>query len=65
MRCAGVSGTGCLLAIVLALIAPGLAKDQSERPLTNSDVVKMVNAGIPESVIVRDVEVSGTNFVTP
>ena len=64
MRCAGVTRTACLLAIVLAFIAPGLAQDQSDRPLTNSDVVKMVNAGIPESVIVRDIEVSGTNFVT-
>lgn len=64
MRCAGVTRTACLLAIALAFIAPGLAQDHSDRPLTNSDVVKMVNAGIPESVIVRDIEVSGTNFVT-
>jgi hypothetical protein len=63
MCCAGVTRTTCLLAIVLAFIAPGLAQDHSDRPLTNSDVVKMVNAGIPESVIVRDIEVSGTNFV--
>ena len=53
MRCAGVTRTTCLLAIVLAYIAPCLAQDQSERPLTNSDVVKMVNAGIPERVIER------------
>jgi hypothetical protein len=64
MRCSGVTRTARLLAIALALIAPGRAQDQSDRPLTNSDVVKMVNAGIPESVIVRDIEVSGTNFVT-
>jgi hypothetical protein len=64
MRCSVVTRTACLLAIVLAFIAPGLAQDQSDRPLTNSDVVKMVNAGIPESVIVRDIEVSGSNFVT-
>jgi hypothetical protein len=64
MRCAGVTLTICLLAVVLALVIPSLAQDQPERPLTNSDVVKMVNAGIPEAVIVRDIEVSGTNFVT-
>ncbi len=64
MRCAGVTRTTCLLAIVLAFVVPCLAQDQSDRPLTNSDIVKMVNAGIPESVIVRAIEVSGTNFVT-
>jgi hypothetical protein len=47
--CAGVTRTACLLAIVLAFIAPGLAQDHSDRPLMNSDVMKMVNAGIPEA----------------
>jgi hypothetical protein len=64
MRCAGVTRTTWLLAIVLAYIAPCLAQDQPEPALTNSDVVKMVNAGIAESVIERSIEVSGTNFVT-
>ena len=49
---------------LVALAVPGFAQNAAERPLTNADVVKMVNAGIPESVIVRDIEVSGTNFVT-
>jgi hypothetical protein len=63
MRCAGVTRTSCWLAIVRAFVAPCLAQGQSEHPLTNSDVVKMANAGIPEGVIVRAIEVSGTNFV--
>lgn len=64
MRCAGVIQITSLLAIVLASIARCPAQDQPERPLTNSDVVQMVNAGIPESVIERSIEVSGTHFVT-
>jgi len=53
-----------VLTILVLLIAPGLAQSPAERPLTNADVVKMVEAGIPESVIVRKIEVSGTSFVT-
>ena len=64
MRCAGVTRSTSLLAIALALAAQGIAQAQPERPLTNSDVVKMVNADIPASIIVRDIEVSWTNFVT-
>ena len=53
-----------VLTILVLLIAPGLAQSPAERPLTNADVVKMVEAGIPESVIVRKIQVSGTDFVT-
>ncbi len=64
MRCAGVTRTSCWLAIMVTFVAPCFAQGQPEHPLTNSDVVKMANAGIPESVIVRDIEASGTSFVT-
>lgn len=64
MRYPGVTRTTCLLAVALACAGSCFAQDQSERPLTNSDVVKMVNAGIPENVIERSIEVSGTNFLT-
>ncbi len=64
MHCAGATRTGFLLTIVLVLSFPILAQDQTERPLTNADVVKMVNAGIPEGVVMRAIEVSGTDFVT-
>jgi len=43
---------------------PALAQNQTERPLTNADIVKMANGGIPEDIIVREIEVMGTNFVT-
>ena len=64
MRCTGFRRIALVLTILLLLIAPGLSQSPAERPLTNGDVVKMVEAGIPESVIVRKIEVSGTNFVT-
>ena len=64
MRCSGIRRIILLLAMLLVVMAPCLAQSPAERPLTNADVVKMVEAGIPESVIVRKIEVSGTNFVT-
>jgi hypothetical protein len=52
------------LAAVFLLIFAGFcfAQAPAGRPLTNSDIVKMVNAGIPEGIIVREIEVSGTGF---
>jgi hypothetical protein len=44
------------------LTIPTLAQNQTAVRLTNSDVVKMVNAGIPESVIVREIQVAEPNF---
>ena len=64
MCCTSFHRISLVLTILLLLIAPGLAQSPAERPLTNTDVVKMVEAGIPESVIVRKIQVSGTNFVT-
>jgi len=64
MRCAGLTRSTYLFAILLALVLPCVAQDPAGPPLTNSDVVKMVNAGIPESVILRKIQVSETNFLT-
>jgi len=52
------------LSALLLFALPALAQNQTERPLTNADIVKMANAGIPENVIVREIEVMGKNFVT-
>ena len=57
----GLRGIPFLLIAVLVLLAPGLAQ---EHPLTNADVVKMLDAGIPESVVVRKIQVSETSFLT-
>ena len=53
-----------LLAFFLALPLPFFAQTQSEPVLTNTDVIKMMKAGLPESVIVRVVQISPTNFAT-
>jgi len=35
---------------------------QAQKPLTNADVVKMVQAGVPESAIVTSIQTSSTTF---
>ena len=55
---------GLLIAVLLALAAPSFAQSPPDAPLTNADIVKMVKAGIPESVILRKVQVSESNFAT-
>ena len=52
------------LAILLAVVTPSLAEAPANAPLTNADIVKMVKAGIPESVILRKVQMSESNFAT-
>jgi hypothetical protein len=53
-----------LLAILLAVVTRSLAQAPADRPLTNGDIVKMVKAGVPESVILRKVQMSESNFTT-
>jgi hypothetical protein len=51
-----------LLAALVAI--PLLAQAPTDNVLTNSDVVRMVKAGIPESIIVREIRMSRTDFGT-
>jgi hypothetical protein len=53
-----------VVAIVLAVAIPSLAQSPADAPLTNADIVKMVKAGIPESVILRKVQMSESTFAT-
>lgn len=50
-----------LLAFLLAVAATASAR-QAPRLLTNDDVIKMVNAGLPEGTIVSAIQASPTNF---
>ena len=50
-----------LLAFTLALSAPALAQAPTDSTLTNADIVK---AGIPESIILREIQMSETDFRT-
>ncbi len=51
-----------LLAFLLAL--PLLAQAPTDNVLTNADIVKMMKAGLPESIIVREIRMSNTDFST-
>jgi hypothetical protein len=64
MRCTQRLQLTFLLALLLALPAASLAQAAAGNMLTNADIVKMVKAGIPESVILREIQMSETNFVT-
>jgi hypothetical protein len=64
MGCVGYTRIFFFLGTMAVLALPALAQDQAAVRLTNSDVVKMVKAGIPESVIVREIQISEPNFNT-
>jgi hypothetical protein len=64
MHCPDLKRVPFALAFLLMVTGFCFAQGPMSRPLTNSDIVKMADAGIPENVIVRDIEVSGANFVT-
>jgi hypothetical protein len=51
-----------LLAFLLAL--PLLAQAPTDNVLTNADIVKMVKGGLPESIILREIQLSRTEFST-
>ena len=51
-----------LLGFLLAL--PLLAQAPTDTVLTNADIVKMVKAGLPASIIVREIQMSRTDFAT-
>ena len=53
-----------ILAVLLVSAAASFAQLTNHAPLTNADIVKMVKAGIPESVILRKVQMSESNFTT-
>ena len=43
---------------------PLSAQAPTDNALTNADIAKMVKAGLPESIIVREIQMSRTNFGT-
>ena len=51
-----------LLAFSLAI--PLVAQAPTDNVLTNAGIVKMVKAGLPESIIVREIQMSRTDFGT-
>jgi hypothetical protein len=53
-----------LLALLFALPVPFSAQAVPDNALSNADIVKMVKAGIPESIILREIQTSRTDFNT-
>jgi hypothetical protein len=53
-----------LLVAAILLLAAGAAFSQSNKPLTNDDVVQMVKGGFDESTTIAAIEASDTNFDT-
>jgi hypothetical protein len=53
-----------LLMLVILVSAPFVHGQEAKKPLTNTDVVKLVQASLPESTIVLAIQQSETNFDT-
>jgi len=64
MRSARLLQLTLLLAFSLALSVPFSAQATTDNVLTNADVARMVKAGIPESIIAREIQMSRTDFGT-
>ena len=56
----------CVLLIGWLLVAPSTAAaaEEKDRPLTNADVIKMLENKIPESVILAQIQPSPVSFDT-
>jgi len=50
------------IAALLSFPASSLAQSPGEHALTNADIARMVKAGVPESIIVREIQTSKTEF---
>ena len=64
MRGARLLQVTFLLAFLLALPVPFSAQAPTGNVLTNADIGRMVKAGVPESIIVREIQMSRTEFGT-
>jgi hypothetical protein len=64
MRGARVVQVTLLLAFSLGFPVRFLAQAPSDNVLTNADIVKMTKAGLSESIILREIQISRTDFST-
>ena len=64
MRSVRVFQVLVLLVLVLTLSISSLGQTSKDSPLTNADLVHLVKAGIPESTILRLMQIAETNFTT-
>lgn len=64
MRCAGGRRLTVSLAILMALAVPSPGQRPTDSIVTDADIIRMVQAGISEDLIVREIQMSDTRFVT-
>src|ERR1700724_3513815 len=53
-----------VLSCVFLGAMPGMAAPAAQKPLTNEDIVSMVQAGLPQDVVVEKIKTSKTAFDT-
>src|SRR5579885_1246713 len=61
-RITHMKSTIATVATLLLLTLPCSLSGQSSKPLTNTDVVKMVKGGLPESVIISSIQSSPAKY---
>jgi hypothetical protein len=54
----------CAYLLIILVVTTGLLAQSSKKPLTNADVIDMVQAGLGESTVLLVIKNSGTNFDT-
>jgi hypothetical protein len=54
----------CAIFLMVLFLIGGLEGQSTKKPLTNADVVDMVQAGLGESTVILSIKNSGTNFDT-
>jgi hypothetical protein len=54
----------CAIFLVVLFLITGLQGQSTKKPLTNADVIDMVQAGLGESTVMLSIKNSGTNFDT-
>jgi hypothetical protein len=54
----------CAMVLMIPFLMTALSGQSTKKPLTNTDVMDMVHAGLAESTIILSIKNSGTNFDT-
>lgn len=54
----------CAIVLMIPFLMTALSGQSTKKPLTNTDVMDMVHAGLAESTVILSIKNSGTNFDT-
>lgn len=64
MRDARLILPATMFVFLMGISTSCLAQTSAEQDLTNADVVRMIRAGVPETIIVREIQTSNTDLGT-